>query len=82
MMAALAAGPIRPYGELGGDDRAGAASGPRFEMDGMDAGGDRQLCDIDVVGGFTANDGAGIVDGVAEGRGRNALASDVVRAYP
>jgi len=36
-------------------------------MDGMGAGRNGLLGDIDIVSGFTANECAGIVDGVAEG---------------
>src|ERR1700760_3040094 len=46
------------------------------------AGGDGLVCDVDVVRGFTANDGGGIVDGISECRRWNAFTSDVVRAYP
>jgi hypothetical protein len=36
-------------------------------MHDMGAGGKGQVWDIDVVGGFAAKDGGGIVDGIAEG---------------
>ena len=55
------------YGDLCVDDRACAARGPRFEMDGVRTGGNDLAGDVDVVGCFTANECGAVVDGVAEG---------------
>ena len=38
-------------------------------MDDVRTGGNGLLGDVDVVGGFTANECGGVVDGIAEGRG-------------
>jgi hypothetical protein len=36
-------------------------------MDDVCAGGDDLLCNVDVVGGYTANECAAVVDGIAKG---------------